>query len=673
MKNKIFLYFILCLCSSIIIECVIFSNEKIKYRNFEEKELPLDTLYSSEYENITYSNENIIINSFDDVSLISDIVLNTRNISINITSEKGIQGKILIKDDGMKEYWQYAKEFYLSPGENITTNIPVKSQGQMKSILINFYDNNTNFSINSIRFNMFNTKINFLRIIMINSLLFIGIIYLKKRNIIWKYNQKKSKKIFIIIGVILLLFSGLLWRTLSVKDSNNIEYKKEYLNKNIYLYMFDSMMKNISYLDIEVDDKLFELQNVYDRSERDENECSYMWDYAYFNGKYYSYYGITPLIVIYIPYYAIFGKLPNDFMVGFILCILNIVVLLYLLHKILTFFSINCNYLLLVFAIFAVTFGSLLFSMQSCANQLYNLNLCTCLFIMLVILFSIISYESIKIKRYVFIVLSAIAIILLLECRPNAIFSAGFFVLPLYIMFLLNKQVELKEKLITISLFFLVIIIGVSLIFIFNCIRFGNPLDCGKNYQLTAYDSSYYKVTFDFQKIVSTIYYYILEAPQFIKSFPYVVLNNIPIDGIGHYYLKDPNIGLIFFPFIWSILFYHLVIASNKRTELKYMILMGLIGCFICAYLDFNLGGAQLRYHTDYIIVLLVICFIIMLKADIIISTKLTSFSMTNVFIIMCIITIIIGTMLVFSNQFNYIKELNPEVYYKLARLFNIS
>lgn len=43
--------------------------------------------------------------------------------------------------------------------------------------------------------------------------------------------------------------------------------------------------------------ELAELDNVYDNSERNASGISYAWDRAYYNGHYYSYFGITPVLV----------------------------------------------------------------------------------------------------------------------------------------------------------------------------------------------------------------------------------------------------------------------------------------------------------------------------------------------------------------------------------------
>ena len=62
------------------------------------------------------------------------------------------------------------------------------------------------------------------------------------------------------------------------------------------------------YLDGDVDERLLSAENPYDRAERkDLGIGSYRWDYAYYDGKIYVYFGVAPVILMYLPYYLITG------------------------------------------------------------------------------------------------------------------------------------------------------------------------------------------------------------------------------------------------------------------------------------------------------------------------------------------------------------------------------
>lgn len=53
--------------------------------------------------------------------------------------------------------------------------------------------------------------------------------------------------------------------------------------------------------------ELLALSNPYDWSARIEAGCSYLWDHLLYDGKYYSYYGIAPVLLLFLPYHLITG------------------------------------------------------------------------------------------------------------------------------------------------------------------------------------------------------------------------------------------------------------------------------------------------------------------------------------------------------------------------------
>lgn len=59
-------------------------------------------------------------------------------------------------------------------------------------------------------------------------------------------------------------------------------------------------------LDIEMNDKLLELDNPYDWSQRDDIG-DYPWDHLLYNGKFYSYYGVAPVLALFLPYHKLTG------------------------------------------------------------------------------------------------------------------------------------------------------------------------------------------------------------------------------------------------------------------------------------------------------------------------------------------------------------------------------
>lgn len=56
------------------------------------------------------------------------------------------------------------------------------------------------------------------------------------------------------------------------------------------------------------DEELLKLSNPYDRELRDESDSKEKWDHVLFNGKYYSYYGIAPVVLLFLPFHLLTGS-----------------------------------------------------------------------------------------------------------------------------------------------------------------------------------------------------------------------------------------------------------------------------------------------------------------------------------------------------------------------------
>lgn len=54
-------------------------------------------------------------------------------------------------------------------------------------------------------------------------------------------------------------------------------------------------------------EKLEALSNPYDRGLRDGSGAPYKWDHVYYEGKYYSYYGIAPVVLLFMPFHLLTG------------------------------------------------------------------------------------------------------------------------------------------------------------------------------------------------------------------------------------------------------------------------------------------------------------------------------------------------------------------------------
>ena len=99
-------------------------------------------------------------------------------------------------------------------------------------------------------------------------------------------------------------------------------------HRDQYERMAQSILHGHLYLEYEdVDPRLSEMENPYDPQARKELGIYYHWDHAFYNGKYYMYFGIVPVVLLFLPYQLLTGnalttyKATQIFTVGTILAI----------------------------------------------------------------------------------------------------------------------------------------------------------------------------------------------------------------------------------------------------------------------------------------------------------------------------------------------------------------
>ena len=86
-----------------------------------------------------------------------------------------------------------------------------------------------------------------------------------------------------------------------------------------YPALAEVLAKGQLYLDDQPDPRLAALDNPYDPGLRGAEGVEYLWDYAYYNGRYYVYFGVIPALIFYLPYYLITGG-PLRMHLDFYIC-----------------------------------------------------------------------------------------------------------------------------------------------------------------------------------------------------------------------------------------------------------------------------------------------------------------------------------------------------------------
>lgn len=260
---------------------------------------------------------------------------------------------------------------------------------------------------------------------------------------------------------------------------------------NQYEKMAESLIEGHLYLNDKADSSLINLSNPYDPELRTSKNVKFNWDHAFYKGRYYMYFGITPVIFTFLPYRLITGhNLPTlhatqtytaIFIIGIFLLFLTLARLFF---KTIPFFMYLC--LSMCFSIISVWY-------ISAAPALY----CTAIsaglaFGIWSIYFFIKSAYNSENEKYELINLAIGSLLgaLTFGCRPPiALFN--IVLIPILIILLQKREINNKRILkIAVSLLPYVIV-GIFLM-IYNYLRFDNPFEFGQSYQLTNTDQHNY-------------------------------------------------------------------------------------------------------------------------------------------------------------------------------------
>lgn len=109
----------------------------------------------------------------------------------------------------------------------------------------------------------------------------------------------------VMTAVVMLLGTMIVLKELpdgGVKEQLRLSYGNQITKE-----LVDAFEDGHLYLEAEPSQELMELENPYDWSVRSSQDVRAEWDHVYFDGKYYSYYGIAPVVLLYLPWHKLTG------------------------------------------------------------------------------------------------------------------------------------------------------------------------------------------------------------------------------------------------------------------------------------------------------------------------------------------------------------------------------
>ncbi|MDE6788174.1 MAG: hypothetical protein K2J47_02485 [Ruminococcus sp.] len=342
------------------------------------------------------------------------------------------------------------------------------------------------------------------------------------------------------------------------------------------------------------DERLLEMENPYDTASRYYKNIPALWDHLLYNGKYYSYYGIAPLIV-FLPYHLITGYFfPTDIAVMIFSCIGIVFLALFYDRLVKRWFGkiptvMYISGLIIILASCGIWFLAGRPKFYECAIS----SGFACI--------TAGAYLLIKSEKVNLLYVSGSSVLfgLAVMCRPTLVLYA-LCTCVYYITFL--KKAERKVPYL-ISAFLPLVIIG-TVQMCYNYARFDSVFDFGIQYSLTVND--FIHTEYHVHQMLIGVYNFIFASPVFIPDYPFVKTPFSQL-GINGYYFNDTGntSGILFssptvFAYIFSVK--ALKSLSDFKSGVKNSVLVGL-PCVIMPMIIICVSwesGYSVRYIADF-------------------------------------------------------------------------
>ena len=369
------------------------------------------------------------------------------------------------------------------------------------------------------------------------------------------------------------------------------------------------------------------------------------YDLSYYKGKIYVYWGITPVILFYLPFNLIANSYLSDSVVAFILLslifIFSVVILLFVCDK---FYKNKSNTIFLsCFSLIGFCNYGLYLSQHP---NIYEIPILCAALLLLISIYLLIRLLVTNNSRNILIFFVSLCLSLAVGCRPHY-----FIFIPLFFIFVLFESLSKTEKNYTrifkqILIFLMPCIVYGAIIATYNYVRFDSIFEFGFKYQLNHSNLFDFKLTI--KDFLLGLQYHLLQCPK-VNNDTYTVFSLVK--ATGHRLGNDLIAGLIYvYPLCLLILSVPFLLFSKINKNLKIIIcLLSLIFlvnfCVACCF------GATTNYSFEYYYIVVILSLILYLvNCSFICNSKFLYYGNAIIFAIV-IYTVYINISLLFCNE----------------------
>lgn len=495
-----------------------------------------------------------------------------------------------------------------------------------------------------------------------------------------------GKALYVAFSVLLVIcFLVSVWINAPTEPQDSMWYRTElhhYDEEDQYARLADSLLHGSISLDLPVPDELKALENPYDpmaRYDIGSEDVPVYWDHAYWDGKYYSYFGVIPAILVYLPFEAITGNwLPTPSAVALIGLFAIGSMSLLMRRFTLLYFGKSATTLSMLLGLLMLFAGSNLICLGF-LSRFYSVPTLSAQFFAFMGLWAWLGAKgseasdahkgNARFSAYLF--LGSLFMALTLGCRPQ-------FVLVSFLAFgIFGKEIFKQRSLFskgglrpTIWALVPFIVVFIPLLW-YNYARFGSPFDFGSAYNLTGFDMTAYHQKYPLTLLLTVMYLFWPINPM--GTFPFVE----PVDPFFQSFSWAPNepfFGGMFFvaPILLFTFAMPIMAKSLKAKGLWAVSILCIAFALIVMFVDIRVAGLTERYICDFgFYFALVACASLLALQERLAADKRKERILMGIACCLAAFTLIVGTLALMSpERYEAISAKNPELYAQISGLF---
>ena len=547
------------------------------------------------------------------------------------------------------------------------TYIQLDTHSKAKEIKI-LYQSSKELDIDHITINKSNFNISIIRILIVFAI--INLIYYIKTKKIYeiKYDRNSKKQLILLYSI--LEFIIIMISVYYVIETNMLENKFE--QKDLLcqeqVMQTESLLKGVAKLLIQPSEELINLEDPYNPGLRIEKNVQFMFDTAYYNENYYSYFGIAPIITLIMPIKLIFNMYLPIKVYTLLFILLAIFLMFSVYKKIIDKYISNVSLFNFILGFITILFSSSILLLLR--GEKYDIVCSSGIMFFLLAMFLLIDIDDKTKYKKLKLIIAGLATGFIVLSKPSYIL---YYLIIFYLLFLYLNNKEINNKTKVMDTLFYIIPLGFLAILQmgYNYARFDSIFEFGAKYQLTSFNMNY-AMTPTFGKIIEGLGKYIFTLPVInIFEYPFVLANfDISNTALNELCYQNKLVGLIAFPIIWGFLLKS-ELKKNMKSEtdknLLQLINLSLLTIILFIILNTVSAGICDAYSIEFKLIAVMFSTITLLK---ILENKENNHITNKIFLILCVSTLLLFIPLSITTESNLLINMDNKLNVYLKNLF---